>query len=152
MSTPSDAIPRLVKLLPAVERAFGRWMDSLLEGGCISPARVRLLAALHCGGSQTMSSLSDELDVTPRNVTALVDGLEAEGLVRRAPHPTDRRATLVEVTAKGDAVFGQMCQPYMAKVAELFGDLPASDRQELVRLLEALLGAIRKREGAARPT
>jgi DNA-binding MarR family transcriptional regulator len=149
MSTPPDPIPRLVKLFPAVERAFARWMDSLLEGGGISPARVRLLAALHCGGPQTMSGLSDELDVTPRNVTALVDGLEAEDLVKRAPHPTDRRSTLVELTPKGHGVFGQMCQPYMAKVAELFGDLPEADRRELVRLLESLLNAIRKRGGTA---
>jgi DNA-binding MarR family transcriptional regulator len=34
-------------------------------------------------------------------VTNIVDRLESDGLVRRTPHPTDRRTTLVEITAAG---------------------------------------------------
>ena len=34
-----------------------------------------------------MSDLADALGVTPRNITALVDGLEEEGMVRRVAHP-----------------------------------------------------------------
>ncbi|HEX2072344.1 MAG TPA: MarR family transcriptional regulator [Geodermatophilus sp.] len=39
--------------------------------------------------------------MSARNITALVDGLEAAGLVSREPHPADRRATLVRFTADG---------------------------------------------------
>src|SRR3954466_10180786 len=37
----------------------------------------------------------------PPNATVVVDDLEAEKLVRRRPHPTDRRAKVVEATRKG---------------------------------------------------
>jgi DNA-binding MarR family transcriptional regulator len=48
-----------------------------------------------------MTSISDELGVTRPNVTALVDALEEEGLVRRKPRPTDRRATVIEMSGQG---------------------------------------------------
>lgn len=152
MSTRRDPGLYLAELLPAVERAFSRWVDSLLEGDGLSPSRVRLLAALMTGGPQTMTALSIELDVVPRTVTALVDGLESDELVRRTPHPSDRRSTVVELTPKGRTVFCEMCEPHAEKVGELFRDLPLADRRELVRLLEALLSAIHKRGGPSRST
>ena len=59
-----------------------------------------------------MSDLGDELGVTARYVTSLVDGLEKEGLVRRVPHPTDRRATIIESTPKGGDLGVMMLGPH----------------------------------------
>ena len=42
--------------------------------------------------------------IHPTSVTNIVDRLEAQGLVRRVPHPTDRRTTLAEITAEGRKV------------------------------------------------
>ena len=57
-----------------------------------------MLGALHFSeGPVIMRNPGEELGVTPRNVTKLVDELEAEDLVRRLPHPSDQRATLVEL-------------------------------------------------------
>jgi DNA-binding MarR family transcriptional regulator len=42
--------------------------------------------------------------VHPTSVTNAVDRLEAQGLVRRSPHPSDRRATLAELTEAGREV------------------------------------------------
>ena len=44
---------------------------------------------------------SGRLQVHPTSITNAVDRLEAAGLVRRRPHPTDGRATLVEITEAG---------------------------------------------------
>jgi DNA-binding MarR family transcriptional regulator len=49
----------------------------------------------------SMKELAAALDVDPPNATALVDDLESLALVRRRPHPADRRAKLVEATPKG---------------------------------------------------
>ena len=108
----------------------------------VSYARMRLLGALHCNGSRIMSGLSDELGVTRRNVTALVDGLEAEGLVRRLPHPTDRRATIIELTDEGARTMDTLYDGHRGAVAELFDDLSEDDRRELVRLLGLLRGGL----------
>ena len=49
----------------------------------------------------SMGELAAALGIDPPNATTVVDDLEALGLVRRRPHPTDRRAKLVEATRKG---------------------------------------------------
>ena len=109
-------------------------------------ARMRLLGTLHCHGPRIMTSISDELGVTRRNVTALVDALEEEGLVRRKPHPTDRRATVIERTGEGERTMDRMYDEHRGEVAELFRDLSEDDRLELARLLGSLREAL-QREG-----
>ncbi len=61
----------------------------------------------------SMRELADALGIDPPNATVVVDDLESQGLVRRRPHPTDRRAKVVEPTRKGremarraDAILG----------------------------------------------
>ena len=130
--------------------AFGplylKWVRSRSQDRGMTYARMRLLGALHCKGPQIMSSISDELGVTRRNVTALVDALEEESLVRRKPHPTDRRATVIEMTDQGERTMERVYDEHRAAVAELFADLDEEDRRELTRMLGALRGALR-REG-----
>jgi DNA-binding MarR family transcriptional regulator len=110
---------------------------------------MRLLGALHCKGPQIMCSLGDELGTTARNVTTLVDGLESEGLVRRTPHVTDRRATVVELTPAGFAKAEELLGPFHAQITGLFRELSSEDRKELVRVLGTLLDVLRRRGQAA---
>ena len=66
-------------------------------------ARFELLALLSFTrrGSLPMAKASARLQVHPTSVTNAVDRLEAAQLVRRVAHPTDGRATLVEITDEG---------------------------------------------------
>ena len=52
----------------------------------------------------SMGELAATLGIERPNATVLVDELESLGLVSRRPHPTDRRAKLVEATRKGKAM------------------------------------------------
>ena len=80
------------------------------------------LVALH--GPMTQRALAEALQVTPRNVTGLVDGLEATGFVRREPHPVDRRATLVALTDTGQDAARDLQQLNALLSRQLFGELP----------------------------
>jgi DNA-binding MarR family transcriptional regulator len=137
---------RLVDEFAAFGPLYMKWVRSRLQDGGMTYARMRLLGALHCNGPQIMSSISDELGVTRRNITALVDALEEEGLVRRKPHPTDRRATVIEMTDKGENTMNRVYDEHRSAVAELFTDLDEEDRRGLTRMLGVLRGALR-REG-----
>ena len=66
----------------------------------ISFGRARAVRRL-ARGPMSMGELAAALGIDPPNATVLVDDLEAQGLVRRRPHPTDGRAKLVEATRKG---------------------------------------------------
>jgi DNA-binding MarR family transcriptional regulator len=117
--------------------AFDHWANRRAAEAGASIPRLRLLYQVHCHGPQKMADLADALAVTPRNVTALVDGLEAEGMVRRVPHSTDRRITLVELTCNSDKVASQF-GTYQASIASLFVAMSDEERQTLLRLLGLL--------------
>ncbi len=80
--------------------AYLRWVDANADHG-LTFVRLRLIERLNNDGPAMMRALSDELSLTPRHMTALVDALEDEKLVARRPHPTDRRATVVELHGLG---------------------------------------------------
>jgi len=141
-----DSSLRLVDEFAVFGPLYLKWVRSRLQDRGMTYARMRLLGTLHCKGPQIMSSISDELGVTRRNVTALVDALEEEGLVRRKPHPTDRRATVIEMTDRGALTMDRAYDEHRIAVAELFAGLDGEGREELTRMLGVLRDALR-REG-----
>ena len=138
-----DPSLRLVDEFAAFGPAYMKWVRSRMREPGVSYARMRLLGALHCGGPKIMSGISDELGVTRRNITALVDALEEEGFVRRRPHPTDRRATVIGLTDEGGRTMDTLYDEHRKSVAELFAGLTPEDRAELVRLLGLLREGLR---------
>lgn len=128
----------LVGAFAAFGPAFRRLVERDIARTGISIARMRLLHVLQMGGPQIMSVLRRQLGVTARNVTQLVDGVEAEGLAQRAPHPTDRRATLIELTDAGAALVADGWADHVLNVAALFDTLAPDDRLALLRLINEL--------------
>jgi DNA-binding MarR family transcriptional regulator len=80
-------------------------IDGILRPFGLSFARYEALVLLifSRNGSLPMSKMGERLMVHPTSVTNAVDRLEADRLVRRVAHPTDRRTTLVEITDEGRA-------------------------------------------------
>jgi DNA-binding MarR family transcriptional regulator len=132
----------LARLVAEFGKAYTRRIWSEMGRAGTTPARARLLGVLQCQGSCKMSELGALLSVTPRNVTKLVDGLEAEGLVARKPHPSDRRATLVCLTDRGALVGKESALADHAAAARLYEHLGPSDRQHMARILRKLLGVL----------
>ena len=121
---------------------YDRMDRGLAERG-LSRARAELLWRLRARSPMTQRELSQELHCTPRNVTDLVDGLEAAGLVARGPHPTDRRATLVRLTQQGKAAAVRMQVEYQQFAAELFRDLSPAELASFVKVVDHALGRLR---------
>lgn len=81
---------------------FARWVASLSPAdGPTTYARHRVLRVLARRGPQRASDVAAELGTTTATLTGLIDGLVADGLLERNPHPHDRRAVLLTLTAKG---------------------------------------------------
>lgn len=133
---------RLVELLWSFAPAFQRWSESLMTEKGLSSQRLRILGSLHERGPRIMSELKEELGVTATNITALIDALEDDGLVARRAHPTDRRATVIELTSKAKGELALGCGAYKDRVAELFSDLSESECREFTRTLEKLWGRL----------
>jgi DNA-binding MarR family transcriptional regulator len=125
--------------------AFQRWTEGRAGGG-LPYTRLRLLQALHCGGPAIMRDLGDQLGVSPRNMTAMVDALEEAHLVERRPHPTDRRAILVELTGDGRREAEQVLGPRLDALAGLFEGFTLDEQQQFATALHRLGQAMRARQ------
>ncbi len=78
-------------------------VDDVLKPHGLVFARYEVLMLLlfSSRGALPATKMSVRLQVHPASITNAVDRLEAAGLVRRVPHPTDGRGRLVEITAEG---------------------------------------------------
>jgi DNA-binding MarR family transcriptional regulator len=92
------------------------------------------------GGPLRMADIAARLEVVPRTVTPMVDGLEEAGLVRRRPDPTDRRSVLVEPTAEGRRLLARLDEARRATAAQAFSALSSEERAILAELLGRLCG------------
>jgi DNA-binding MarR family transcriptional regulator len=86
-----------------------------------------------------MKSLADALGLSARNLTAVADSLEEESLVRRVAHPSDRRATLLELTDAGRAAADQSLVPRLVEISRLFDELSPTARADLHNMLTTLV-------------
>lgn len=81
-------------------------VDDALRPHDLTFARYEALVLLTFSrnGSLPLGKMGERLMIHPTSVTNIVDRLEAQGLVRRVDHPTDRRTTLCEITGDGRRV------------------------------------------------
>jgi len=109
----------------------------------LTQSRTHLLWELGQRGPSTQRALADALDVSPRNITGLVDALVATGFVSREPHPTDRRARLVQFTEHGAEVLGRMVTDHQEFARLLFQGMPTTTFTGFVRGLDSVLDRLR---------
>jgi DNA-binding MarR family transcriptional regulator len=111
-------------------------VDDALKPFELTFARYEALVLLTFSqrGSLPLGKMGERLMIHPTSVTNIVDRLEAQGLVRRAEHPTDRRTTLCEITDEGRRVVEKATE---AVTAVRLGITGLTDREldQLVRLL-----------------
>ena len=143
----ADALDRVLALVVLLGDDMVRSLDA--QG--LTPARAHLLWEVAERGPSTQRALADALGVTPRNVTGLVDALAASGHVRRDPHPTDRRATLVNLTRTGSRVAASMRRDRDELARSLFGGMSSARLDGFVRGLDEVLGRLRQQLAVGGP-
>jgi DNA-binding MarR family transcriptional regulator len=122
-----------------------KWLHRTAEPAGLTPARLRVLGTLRHQGPSIMHALAQELGVTPRNITALIDGLEEDGLVERQRHPSDRRATVIALTKLGNKVTESWWDDHIVRTSEIFDALGERDQRTLLRILQKLEGPLADR-------
>lgn len=98
----SDAMAAATSITRAHQIVLGRVNEALVPHGLtFSRYEALVLISFTRKGSLPMGKIGERLQVHPTSVTNAIDRLETAGLVRRKPHPTDRRTTLAEITEAG---------------------------------------------------
>lgn len=124
------------------------WFDAFLRGAeswarldvTMPQFKVLMLLGLH--GSAPVSSLAACMQVSPPNVTGILDRLELHGWVRRTSDPHDRRVVRVVLTDEGQAFLAELQQAGEERLRGPVGRMKATDQRALRQGLTALYEAI----------
>ncbi|HEY8544504.1 MAG TPA: MarR family transcriptional regulator [Acidimicrobiales bacterium] len=142
-SEASAGMAMVTSIMRAHQVLMGR-VDRALAGLHLSFARYEVLMLLLFSrkGALPLGKVGARLQVHPASVTNAVNRLEADGLLRRVPHPTDRRTTLAEITPEGRELARRATEALNAEVFSTTGLTPRQLDQlfQLVRRLRAAEG------------
>jgi DNA-binding MarR family transcriptional regulator len=135
----ADALNQAIRLLSLRHRARAA---GLLAPLGLHPGQEALLLELARTGPAIQAKLSEALGCEPPSVTLMTRKLEATGHIRRTPAPSDKRASVVELTDRGRALAEQVKQLWCALAEETVAGLPAQTVAELPGILNTLTGNV----------
>lgn len=144
----ADALNQAIRLLSLRHRARAA---ALLTPLGLHPGQEVLLLELARSGPTIQAQLSEALAAEPPSITLMTQKLEASGHIRRKPAPSDKRASIVELTDSGTALVDQLRQVWRALAEETVTGLPAHTATELPGILDTLTANVdtrRPRNGA----
>lgn len=130
---------QLARTSKVVSRAFN---DALGAAGGSLPVWL-ILSALRGGPPASQQRLASVVGIEGPTLTRHLDQLEAAGLVRRTPHPEDRRAVQVEPTPAGLELHGTLLDVVIAFNRRLTAGLTQTDLDAVRSGLAALEANVR---------
>jgi DNA-binding MarR family transcriptional regulator len=134
--TPTEA--DLGDLVLRVARSLRHRGAAVTAPWALAPHHARALRVVARHEQLRPGELAGHLRVAPRSVTDVIDALEERGLVERAPDPTDRRATVVTLTASGRGLVDELDAARRADAHTYFARLSERDQATLRRILTRL--------------
>src|SRR4051812_27731239 len=110
----------------------------------IGLAPLRALQSLDRLGPSLVTELGADLELLPSTASRLSDRLADAGYITRRVSPTNRRATLLEMTDAGRAVLDELIELRIQAFGEVVRHMTEADRSALVRGTEAFTAAHRR--------
>jgi DNA-binding MarR family transcriptional regulator len=141
MSDDDESTLGLIETEVALLMRFGeatRRASGSAEHRVLDRAAYVILRHLDAAGPQNVSALAARLNLDGSTVTRQVSALQRDGLIARAPDPTDGRGTVISPTTAGL----QRMAAVQAARTRLYGDMLSDWSPEDRATLAALLGRL----------
>ena len=122
-------------------RFYTRQIGALREGLLQSPyslTQVRLLYELAHRDGLSATTLGRELGLDGGYLSRTLAGFEKQGLLRKAPAPTDARQNILSLTPKGRKLFAPLEQRSQEEAEALLGALAPPAQARLVEAMQAI--------------
>lgn len=133
--------PRAEDVFRAMNLASKKWPHYFDKAFGIPDLRLTefgVLQQLSESGPTSMVKLSDENLVTKAAITAIIDEMEAKGLVRRVRDSPDRRVVNIQMTPAGKKLFAVARRRYQEIVTGFVSSLEPDEIRILVRSFDKL--------------
>jgi len=121
------------------------------EHGLSGTAKQALCVIEGAGEPLEPSVIAERLIITTGSMTSMLNTLEQRGLVRRQPHPEDRRKLLISITAEGTAIVDGMTPALHSRERTIICDALTEPEQRQLRMLLAKVQASIERHAADPP-
>lgn len=127
--------------------------DALAAPLGLTSARWQVMGAVaEARGGLPVAGIARNMGLVRQSVQRIADELVAEGVLRFAPNPHHRRAKLVQLTERGEALFAEVSRRWLTVADALVATLGADDTARAAEVLRAArehLHRIQTREQAA---
>jgi DNA-binding MarR family transcriptional regulator len=145
VSERSTGITELHQRIPFLLSQLGVYLAEdfvhRLEPLGVDPRTYAVLKALIESDGQSQRQLSTQLGIHRNVMVAVVDKLESRGLVKRMPHPGDRRAFAVTLTEKARELLPALDAQGRAQEDEITATLTASEHKQALQYLQRMSAA-----------
>jgi len=137
----SQLVREVVELERQVGRIMGQRAPSVWIDSGLSLTQLRSLFLIANKGSTNFRKLAEALEVTPSNVTGVVDRLVEQGLVSRVQNPEDRREMTLQATDKGKALVSNIKEAGIKRMTQILSLLSLEELSSLAQGLSAFIRA-----------
>jgi DNA-binding MarR family transcriptional regulator len=150
-ASPADEPPRFVDdylpaLLAQASHLISSEFHAVVRQHGFSVSEWRVLATLSGGAAVSIGRLAQVSVTKQPTVTRLLDRMEAKGQVKRLPHDSDRRVTLVRITRAGARTVAKLidlAREHEHRVLEPFGLARAEQLKDTLRRMIELHADVR---------
>lgn len=142
MPPPSGPPSGVAHVLSQVGASAGRRFAARLAEVGLTPAHAGVLRMVGQQAGLSQRAIAAALGMAPSRVVALVDELEAQGLVERRRSPTDRRNHELHTPAGAQERLGVIRQIVRRHDAEVTSGLTKDERAQLLALLAKVAAAL----------
>ena len=125
-------------VLMKAHRSLQRLAIRSIEASEAGLSDFAVLEMLLHKGPQPVTEIGRRIELTSGAITTAVDRLESRGLVAREAHPSDRRARVVRLTARGEEQAARTFAGHKAVMDSAAGGLSKTERTTLIALLRKL--------------
>ena len=144
MSTNREALASIIKTSSAILRLSDRFFAPF--GTTDIQFNILMILKNAPKGGISQQALSEKLVVTKSNVVGLVDRMEKQGLVKRQPHPTDRRFNQIVISQKGGELVQKVEAHYDQEVDRMMAELSESEKKAIIEATDKVREFLKKCE------
>lgn len=141
----------LLRELVRTYQAFERYSAAHVRQMGLTPAQFDVIATLGNTAGMNPKQLGQKTLITKGTLTGVIDRLQAKGLVRRLPDPSDGRGQIVQLTAAGQVLYEQVFPAHGEHLGRAFSRLDAQQLAAAEIALRSVRQALERRDPAEVP-
>lgn len=131
-------------LASQLAKGFARSLQKRATALGFSPGQFPVLLELWQQDGLTQKQLLDKLEVEQATVANTLARMQRDGLIERIPHPDDKRAKIITLTALGRSLEARAVEAAAEADAALFSGFKRFERDLMIEYMRMILENARK--------